>query len=123
MISHRSARESTSHWGTEWVSVARPVGLLPFFFFFGFFPCFDFFPFVWAVSSRLLAPQPCRTSLPVELSGSETDFFFPALALTPSGSVRAGPPPNPRTARTSFRFLDELTTTETFPEESRAWSL
>src|SRR5919108_3913709 len=106
MISQRAARASESHCGTEWLSVARPFGLFPFFRF--FFGCL---PGALAVSRRLSAPQPCSTSLPAVLRGSETDFFFPALVLTRSGSVRAGPPPNPRTARTSLLFLGERTVT------------
>src|SRR3954468_10553261 len=117
MVSQRSARARESHCGTDLVSVARPLGLLPFF---RFLACL---PFAFAVRSRPFAPQPWRTSRPAVLSGSERSFLFPPFAETARGSVRAGPPPNPRTASTSFRVRSERTTTSTFPAESSPWSL
>src|SRR4029079_686850 len=117
MISHRSARASEAHWGTVFVSDALPLGLFP------LLPFFAGLPGTFAVSRRPSAPQPCRTSRPAGLRGSENVSLLPALAEIRRGRGYVGPPPTPRTARVSLRSRGERTTTSTRPAVSSPWSL
>ena len=103
IVSQRAAFLREAHWGADCAieALELPSAFAPL-----FLPFLRLPPPV-AVTVRRLAPQPCRTSLPVGLRAERDLLCSPRRSFTRLGSVRAGPPWNEVTESWTFRAFDD----------------